>query len=141
MSHRSQQPHPIAPTPEASRAWASALSGPPARRREDPPVRLRALLLYATRSELACRSEQLSDLRAEQLEQLVVHAAEDALMATLRYFADFRGTSPFTTWAAEFVLREAPVASRRDAWQGREVPLDEQPWPAIYATHPSTADA
>jgi hypothetical protein len=60
-------------------------------------------------------------------------------MVTLRDFAEFRGTSHFSTWAAEFVLREAAVAGRRDAWQGREVALDEQPWPAIDATHPYTA--
>jgi hypothetical protein len=62
-------------------------------------------------------------------------------MAPLRNFADFRGTSHFTTWAAKFVLQEAGVAGRRHAWQGREVPLDEQPWPAICATDPSTGGA
>jgi hypothetical protein len=141
MSRRSQQPHPIAPTPEAWRAWASALSGRPTRRREDALVRFHALLLHATRSELARRRGQLSDLKAEELEELVVHAAEHALMATLRNFAGRRGTSHFTTWAAKFVLRGAGVAGRRHAWQARAVPLDEQPWPAICATDPSPADA
>lgn len=41
---------------------------------------------------------------------------------------EFRGESRFTTWAYKFALLEAGVKVRRRAWQGREVPLEEEAW-------------
>ncbi len=41
---------------------------------------------------------------------------------------EFRGDSRFTTWAYKFALLEAGVKMRRRAWQGREVPLEDEGW-------------
>jgi RNA polymerase sigma-70 factor (ECF subfamily) len=43
----------------------------------------------------------------------------------------FRGESRFTTWAYKFALLEAGVKVRRPAWQGREVPLEDQAWAVL----------
>jgi RNA polymerase sigma-70 factor, ECF subfamily len=45
----------------------------------------------------------------------------------------FRGESRFTTWAYKFALLEAAVKLRRRAWQGREVPLEEEAWSTLAA--------
>ena len=52
-------------------------------------------------------------------------------MAVLRKLDDFRGESRFTTWAYKFALLEAAVKVRRRAWQGREIPLEEEAWAAL----------
>jgi RNA polymerase sigma-70 factor (ECF subfamily) len=57
-----------------------------------------------------------------------MQAADDALVAILRKLHTFRGDSRSTTWAYEFALLEAGVKVRRRAWQGREVPLEEDGW-------------
>jgi hypothetical protein len=55
-------------------------------------------------------------------------AADDALVAIMRRLHTFRGDSRFTTWAYKFALLEAGMKVRRRAWQGREVPLEEDGW-------------
>jgi RNA polymerase sigma-70 factor (ECF subfamily) len=60
-----------------------------------------------------------------------MQAADDALMAVLSKLDDFRGASRFTTWAYKFALLEAGVKLRRRAWQGREVVLSDERWPAF----------
>ena len=44
---------------------------------------------------------------------------------------EFRGESRFTTWAYKFALLEAGVKVRRRAWQGREVPLEDEAWAVL----------
>ena len=77
-------------------------------------------------------------MRGEELEDLATQAADDALMAVLAKLDDYRGASRFTTWAYKFALLEAGVKVRRRAWQGREVVLDADAWPA-FADQGSTA--
>src|SRR5690348_3444574 len=89
---------------------------------------LHELLLRAARFEIGRRSADLHHLRGGDHEDLAQQAADDALMAVLRKLDDFRGESRFTTWAYKFALLEAAVAVRRRAWQGREVPLEDQAW-------------
>jgi RNA polymerase sigma-70 factor (ECF subfamily) len=50
------------------------------------------------------------------------------LLAVLRRLDDFRGLSRFTTWAYKFAIHHASVAVRRRAWQGRELPVEEDAW-------------
>ncbi len=57
-------------------------------------------------------------------------------MAILARLGDFRGESRFTTWAYKFALYEAAAAVRRGAWQGREIPLEDDAW-AVLADHGS----
>ena len=73
---------------------------------------------------LASRSRRraaLSHVRGEELDDLALQAADDALVAMLAKLDDFRGASRFTTWAYKFALLEAGVKARRRAWQEREV--------------------
>jgi RNA polymerase sigma-70 factor (ECF subfamily) len=62
---------------------------------------------------------------------LAQQSADDALLAVLDKLDQFRGESRFTTWAYKFALLEAGVKVRRRAWQGREVPLEDQAWAVL----------
>jgi RNA polymerase sigma-70 factor (ECF subfamily) len=95
---------------------------------------LHRLLLKAARFEVRRRAAQLAHLRGGDLEDLAQQAADDALFALLRKLDDFRGESRFTTWAYKFALLEAAVKVRRRAWQGREVPLEDEAWETLAAS-------
>ncbi len=113
-----------------SRAWLAALD-------EDAPdrdaavERLHALLLRAAHFELARRRSALAQVRGEEMHDLAMQAADDALMAILRKLDQYRGESRFTTWAYKFALLEASVKVRRRAWRDREVPLEPGVWELI----------
>jgi RNA polymerase sigma-70 factor (ECF subfamily) len=92
---------------------------------------LHALLLRAARFEVRRRGVELAHLRGGDGEDLAQQAADDALMAVLGKLDDFRGESRFTTWAYKFALLEAAVKVRRRAWQGREVPLEDEAWATL----------
>jgi len=94
---------------------------------------LHALLLKAARFEVGRRGAEVAHLRGGDGEDLAQQAADDALMAVLRKLDDFRGESRFTTWAYKFALLEAAVKVRRRAWQGREVPLEDEAWATLSA--------
>src|SRR3954463_5081804 len=89
---------------------------------------LHALLLKAARFGGGRGGAELSHLRGGDQEDLAQQAADDALMAVLAKIDDFRGESRFTTWAYKFALLEAAVKVRRRAWQGREIPLEDEAW-------------
>ena len=113
-----------------SRPWLDDLRADGARRRR-AVADLHELLLKAARFEIARRSAELPHLRGGDQEDLAQQAADDALMAVLRKLGDFRGESRFTTWAYKFALLEAAVKVRRRAWQGREVPLEDEGWAVL----------
>ena len=94
-------------------------------------ARLHALLLRATRFEVARRSPTLPDLRGDELADIATEAADDALMSVLKRLDDFRGESSFTTWSYKFGLLEAAVKLRKRAWHGREVPLEPESWSLV----------
>jgi RNA polymerase sigma-70 factor (ECF subfamily) len=96
--------------------------------RDDAVSRLHALLLRAARFEVARRRAALPYLRGNELEDIALEVADDALMSVLARLDDFCGLSRFTTWAYKFALLEAAVKLRRRAWQGREVPLEPETW-------------
>jgi RNA polymerase sigma-70 factor, ECF subfamily len=121
---------------EETRSWLAALQGPPAMR-EDACARLHALLLRGARFEVARRRGLLAHVPHGELDDLATQAADDALIAVLGKLDSFRGQSRFTTWAYKFVLLEAGVRLRRRAWQGREVPLDEEGRAPVRDTRPS----
>jgi RNA polymerase sigma-70 factor, ECF subfamily len=99
--------------------------------RERAIAGLHELLLRAARFEVSRRRAALSHVRGEELDDIAVQAADDALMAILSKLDDFRGASRFTTWAYKFALLEAGVRLRRRAWQGREVVLEPESWSAL----------
>ena len=105
-------------------AWIASL-----RRQDDAAiVRLHELLARAARFEVSRRRSSLSFVRGEELDDLAMQAADDALVAVLGKLDDFRGASRFTTWVYKFALLEAGVRVRRRAWQDREVVLDAEGW-------------
>jgi RNA polymerase sigma-70 factor, ECF subfamily len=112
---------------EESREWLRSLRATGAAR-EDAIARLHALLLRAARFEVARRRPTLPHLRGNELDEIALEAADDALMSVLPRLDDFRGASRFTTWVYKFALLEAAVKLRRRAWQGREVPLEPETW-------------
>ena len=110
-----------------SREWLRCLRAEGATR-EDAIARLHSLLLKAARFEVGRRKPTLSHLRGNELDDIALEAADDALMSVLARLDDFRGLSRFTTWVYKFALLEAAVKLRRRAWQGREVPLEPETW-------------
>jgi RNA polymerase sigma-70 factor (ECF subfamily) len=110
-----------------SRVWVRDLRADGVTR-DDAVARLHALLLRATRFEVARRRPTLPHLRGNDLDDIALQAADDALMSVLARLDDFRGLSRFTTWVYKFGLLEAAVKLRRRAWQGREVPLEPESW-------------
>jgi len=110
-----------------SREWLQSLRATDATGQE-AIARLHALLLRAARFEVARRRPTLSHLRGDELEDIAIEAADDAVLSVLRRLDDFRGASRFTTWAYKFALLEAAVKLRKRAWQGREVPLEPEGW-------------
>lgn len=110
-----------------SREWLRCLRADGAVR-EDAIGRLHALLLKAAHFEVARRRQALPYLRGNELGDIALQAADDALVSVLARLDDFRGLSRFTTWVYKFALLEAAVKLRRRAWQGREVPLEPDSW-------------
>jgi RNA polymerase sigma-70 factor, ECF subfamily len=128
----------VAATPldPESRRWLSELRSAGALR-DDAVVRLHALLLRAARFEVARRRPTLPHLRGNELEDVALEAADDALVSVLARLDDFRGASRFTTWVYKFALLEAAVKLRRRAWQGREIPLEPETW-SLFASESLT---
>ena len=117
----------VNPGPDADSAgWVEALRTA-GRAHDDAVRRLHALLLRASRSEVARRRRALGYVR-DDLDDLATQAADDALMAVLAKLPTYRGDSRFTTWAYKFAVLEAGVRVRRRAWHDREVPLEEDGW-------------
>jgi RNA polymerase sigma-70 factor, ECF subfamily len=116
--------------------WLEELSAQGARR-EEAAASLHSLLLRAARFEVSRRRHALPHLRGEELDDLAVQSADDALVSVLARLQDFRGESRFTTWAYKFAVLEAAVALRRRAWQGHEIPLDPGRWLLVPGGGPS----
>jgi RNA polymerase sigma-70 factor (ECF subfamily) len=117
---------------EESRAWLRDLRSQGAAR-DEALTRLHALLVRAARFEVARRRPSLPHLRGDELDDIALEAADDAMMSVLRRLDDFRGASRFTTWVYKFALLEAAVKLRKRAWQGREVPLEPETW-SLFAS-------
>jgi RNA polymerase sigma-70 factor (ECF subfamily) len=121
--------------------WLAGLSdaGPT---RDATIERLHALLLRAARFEVARRQRAVSASGggSSDLDDLAMHAADDALVAILRKLHTYRGDSRFTTWAYKFALLEAAVKVRRRPWHGREVPLEADGWDQLLDDRRATPD-
>jgi RNA polymerase sigma-70 factor, ECF subfamily len=113
-----------------SRAWLRALRSEGAER-DEAVTRLHELLLRAARFEVSRRRAALAHVRGEELHDIAMQAADDALVAVLAKLDDYRGASRFTTWAYKFALLEAGVRLRRRAWQERELVLEPEVWPLM----------
>ena len=134
-----ESPAPLRPVESLdadSRRWLDELRRPETARQE-AIERLHALLLRAAHFEVARRRPGLPHLRGNELEDIALEAADDALVSVLRRLDDFRGDSRFTTWAYKFALYEAAVKLRRREWQGRELPLEPEDWTLFSDTAPT----
>ena len=110
-----------------SAEWVDALRGT-GPEHEQALERLHELLVGAARFEVSRRRAALSYVRGEELDDIAMQAANDALVAVLRKLDGYRGESRFTTWAYKFALLEAGVRLRKRAWQRREVVLGDEGW-------------
>jgi len=120
----------------AERDWVGDLSADGVER-DDALADLHDLLLRAARFEISRRRAALSYVRTEDLDDLAMQAADDAMVALLSKLDTYRGASRFTTWAYKFALLEAGVKVRRRAWQDREVVLEPESWPSFADEGPS----
>jgi RNA polymerase sigma-70 factor, ECF subfamily len=127
------------PLDDESREWLRSLRATGAAR-EEAVGRLHALLLRAARFEVARRRPTLPHLRGNELDEIALEAADDALMSVLARLDDFRGASRFTTWVYKFALLEAAVKLRRRAWQGREIPLEPETWSLFSSPGPEPGE-
>lgn len=118
---------PASPLDLESREWLRDLRSEGVAR-DHAIARLHALLVRAARFEVARRRRALAHLRGDELDDIALEAADDALMSVLARLDDFRGASRFTTWVYKFALLEAAVKLRKRAWQERELPLEPETW-------------
>jgi RNA polymerase sigma-70 factor, ECF subfamily len=118
----------VAPLDSDSRNWLDSLSAD-GRVRDEAIARLHDLLLRAAHFEVARRRAAMPHWDGDDLNDLALQSADDALLAVLAKLGEFRGNSRFTTWAFKFALLEAAVKMRRRPWQGRELPLEPERWP------------
>jgi RNA polymerase sigma-70 factor, ECF subfamily len=95
---------------------------------DEAVARLHALLLRAARFEVDRRQPSLPHLRGDELDDIAVEAADDALVSVLRRLDDFRGESRFSTWVYKFAVLEAAVKLRKRGWQARELPVEPEAW-------------
>ena len=123
-------PAPVRDLDEESREWLRTLRSD-GLVKDQALARLHGLLLRAARFEVGRRQAGLPHLRGDELDDIALEAADDALMSVLQRLDDFRGASRFTTWVYKFALLEAAVKLRRRAWQGRELPLEPDTWSAF----------
>lgn len=104
-------------------------------------ARLHDLLLRGARFEVARRRLSVPHLRGNEVDDIALEAADDALMSILKRLDDFRAASRFTTWAYKFALLEASVKLRKRAWQGREIPLEPEAWDIVASSGIEPAEA
>jgi len=96
--------------------------------RDNAIERLHGLLVRVARGEAVRRRATMSARAADEVDDLCVQAASDALMAILAKLDTYRGSARFTTWACKFVILEASARLRRHAWRERKVELDDTIW-------------
>jgi RNA polymerase sigma-70 factor (ECF subfamily) len=105
---------------DESRDWLRSLTADSC---EEAVVRLRALLLRATRFEISRRRAELWDVDDGELDELACAATDAALTSVLHCLDRYRGDSHFTTWAAKYAILEAAVRLRKLAWRSERSAL------------------
>jgi RNA polymerase sigma-70 factor (ECF subfamily) len=117
-----------------SREWLRTLKAGGATG-DEAVARLCALLLRAARFEVARRRPGLPHLR-DDVGDIALEAAADALISVRAHLDDFRGDSRFITWAYKFALLEVAMKLRRRAWQGCELPVEPTTWDLFTSIGP-----
>jgi RNA polymerase sigma-70 factor (ECF subfamily) len=109
--------------------------------RDAAAARLHALLLRVARAESLRRRSSLPERGLEEVDDLCVQAANDALVAILRKLPEFRGAARFTTWACKFVIFEISTRLRRHAWRQRQASTDDAIWETLPDSRPPALTA
>jgi RNA polymerase sigma-70 factor (ECF subfamily) len=118
-----------------STTWVGELAADsPAR--DAAAARLHTVLLRVTRAESARRKATIPARGHDELDDLCVQAANDALLGILRKLPEFRGDARFTTWACKFAIYEISTRLRRHAWRQRQVTTDESIWETLPDSAP-----
>jgi RNA polymerase sigma-70 factor (ECF subfamily) len=121
---------PLLKLDQESSAWLRDLAG--AGPEHDRAVaRLHGLLLRVARAESARRRGSLPERGQEEVDDLCVQAANDALMAILRKLPEYRGAARFSTWACKFVIFELSTRLRRHTWRHRQIETSESVWDTL----------
>ena len=103
-------------------------------------ARLHELLSRVARGEAARRRATLPSRGADEIDEICVQAANDAVVAVLSKLDSFRGVARFTTWASKFVIFEVSSALRRHAWRHRKIEIDETVWDRLPDAAPAALD-
>jgi len=104
--------------------------------RDDAVKRLHALLVRVARGEAARRRSMLPGRVMDDVDDLCLQAASDALMAVPAKLDTYRGAARFTTWACKFAIYETSSRLRRHAWRARNVESDHTIWDRLPDTAP-----
>jgi RNA polymerase sigma-70 factor (ECF subfamily) len=118
-----------------SAEWLRVLRGT-AVERERATARLHALLLRVARGLAARRRASLPIRASEDVDDICVQSASDALLAVVAKLDSYRGSARFTTWACKFVVLETSARLRRHAWRQRKIELDDSIWDRLPDTSP-----
>lgn len=105
--------------------------------RDHAVTRLHALLLRVARDEALRRRATLPSRGMDDVDDLCVQAASDAVMAVLAKLGTYRGSARFTTWACKFVIFETSTRLRRHAWRQKKVEPDETIWDRLADSAPT----
>jgi RNA polymerase sigma-70 factor (ECF subfamily) len=109
---------------EASRDRLSALMA--AATHGDAVARLEALLLRASRFEVARRQSILPHSAAE-LDRVARTASADSLAQVLARLDEYDGASRFSSWAVKFALQETATRLRELGWRERQAAETDLP--------------
>jgi RNA polymerase sigma-70 factor (ECF subfamily) len=104
--------------------------------RDEAIRRLHSLLLRVARGEAARRRLTLPGRVLEEVDDLCMQAANDALMAVLAKLDTYRGTALYPTWACKFAIFEASSRHRPHVWRHRKVELDDTVWDRLSDSAP-----
>lgn len=121
--------------PEPAYDWTGALNGSGPQREEALRL-LHRFLLRAAFHQVSRMRAALAGAGSDRVEEIANQAADEAMVTLLSKLSTFEGRSRFTTWAYKFAVLQAAVEVRRQAWHGREVPLDESYAPPDRAASP-----
>ena len=124
---------------DESRAWVQGLAADSERDRT--AGRLHEVMLRVARGEAARRRATMPSRGSEEIDEICVLAANDAVVAVLAKLDSYRGAARFTTWASKFAIYEVSSALRRHAWRHRKVEIDETVWDRLADTAPAALDA
>ena len=125
---------------DESQAWVRGLTAGNDDR-DRVAARLHELMLRVTRGEASRRRATIPSRGAEEIDEICVLAANDAVVAVLGKLDSYRGAARFTTWASKFAIYEVSSALRRHAWRHRKVEIDETVWDRLTDTAPAAIDA